>query len=217
MTLLDFARGPALQWSLTVLVVGVLWRLIGTLLLIKGKDLSKPRHSITADGYFRTIINRLWLRDNFKTNVTTPLILAYSFHIGLFVVIFLFAPHITFFKDILTFGWPGLPNDIVMLAGAITVGTMIALLIRRMTNPVLKTISNFDDYFSWLVTFLPVITGMLAYAHLLLRYETMLAIHILSVELLFIWFPFGKLMHAILFIPSRGQLGATYERRGVKI
>jgi nitrate reductase gamma subunit len=94
---------------------------------------------------------------------------------------------------------------------------MIALLIRRMTNPVLKTISTFGDYASWFVTLLPVVTGMMAVSHLGARYETILAIHILSVELLFVWFPFSKLIHAIFTIPSRAHLGATFERRGVKI
>lgn len=217
MTLLDFALGPALEWSLIILVLGVAWRLVGVLLLIRKKDLSKARHEATSNGYFRTIINRLWTRDEFKSDVNSPLILGYTFHIGLFLVVFFFAPHITLFQDIFGLSWPGLPNDLIMLAGAITVAAMVALLIRRMTNPILKIISSFDDYLSWIITLAPVVTGMLAYAHLFARYETMLAIHILSVELLFIWFPFGKLMHAILFIPSRGQLGATFERRGVKI
>jgi nitrate reductase gamma subunit len=81
----------------------------------------------------------------------------------------------------------------------------------------MRSLSTFDDYFSWFVTFAPLVTGVMAYAHLGLRYETMLAIHILSVELLLIWFPFGKLMHTFLFIPTRAQLGAFFQRRGVKV
>jgi hypothetical protein len=61
-----------------------------------------------------------------------------------------------------------------------------------------------------------VLTGMMAYTHLGPRYETMLAIHILSVEFLMIWLPLGKLMHMFLFVPGRAALGATFERRGVR-
>jgi hypothetical protein len=43
-----------------------------------------------------------------------------------------------------------------------------------------------------------------------------LALHLLSLELLLAWFPFGKLMHAILFVPGRAQLGAFLARRGVR-
>jgi hypothetical protein len=37
---------------------------------------------------------------------------------------------------------------------------------------------------------------------------------LLSVELLFIWLPFGKLAHAFLVFASRGMTGAVLERRG---
>ena len=38
MNLLDFARGPALQWSVVIFIVGVLWRLLGVFLLKTRKD-----------------------------------------------------------------------------------------------------------------------------------------------------------------------------------
>jgi hypothetical protein len=40
--------------------------------------------------------------------------------------------------------------------------------------------STFEDWFTWAVTFLPVLTGWLTVQHLLLPYTTMLALHILS-------------------------------------
>ncbi len=43
MSLLEFARGPALEWSVFVFVVGVLWRLLSVLLLRGKRDLSEPR------------------------------------------------------------------------------------------------------------------------------------------------------------------------------
>lgn len=217
MNLLDFARGPALHWALVIMVAGIIWRLLGVLLLAKEKDLSTPRRTSTLLGALRTIVNRSWVKPQHRANTMFQLVTGYLFHVGLFVVILLFVPHIEFFKGILGFGWPGIPNDLVMLSGAVSVALLIALLIRRMTHPVLRMISGPDDYISWLVTILPLVTGLMAYAHFGGRYETILAVHILSVEALMIWFPFGKLMHAILVFPSRGQMGATYERRGVEI
>ncbi len=217
MTLLDFARGPGLQWSLVILFVGVFWRLLGTLMLMKKRDLSKPKNPSTMGGAIRTVLNRFWPKPQFTLKISFTLFMAYVMHIGLFVVVFLFAPHILLIEDMTGLSWSGLPNGIIMFAGAVTIASMVALLIRRLTSPVLKMISTFGDYASWLVTLLPVLTGMMAYAHLGGPYETILAIHLLSVELLFVWLPFSKLMHAILFIPSRAQLGAAFERRGVKI
>jgi len=45
MSLLEFARGSAMEWSLMILVAGMAWRLIGALLLRRTKDLSEPRQS----------------------------------------------------------------------------------------------------------------------------------------------------------------------------
>ena len=81
----------------------------------------------------------------------------------------------------------------------------------------LKLLSNFDDYFSWLVTTLPVMTGLLAVAHVGARYETLLAIHIISFEIFLIWFPFGKLMHSFIAFGSRYTTGVTFTRRGARV
>jgi hypothetical protein len=44
-----------------------------------------------------------------------------------------------------------------------------------------------------------------------------LAIHLLSVELLFVWLPFGKLAHAFLVFASRGVTGAALTRKGAAL
>ena len=216
MTLLDFARGPALYWSLIIMVAGILLRLVGALLLARGKALSKPRSTHTFWGGMRTVVTRSWLPSTLGTRVMVQQITGYVLHIGLFIVILLYIPHIEFIRGLTGLHWPGVPNVVISIAGGVTIAVMIFLLFRRMSNPVLRKISTADDYISWLVTFLPLVTGMMAFAHVGLRYETMLAVHILTVELLFIWIPFGKLMHMFTFIPSRAQLGAWFERRGVQ-
>ena len=48
-------------------------------------------------------------------------------------------------------------------------------------------------------------------------YEGPLAVHLLSLELLLVWFPMGKLMHAVLFAFSRGATGARFSHRGVRV
>jgi hypothetical protein len=48
-------------------------------------------------------------------------------------------------------------------------------------------------------------------------YERLLAFHLLSVELLLVWFPFGKLMHAFTIFAARGSTGMIFERRGASL
>lgn len=216
MTLLDFARGPGFEWALIVMVFGICWRVFGIIILSRGKDLSKPRSKSLLLAGMSTIATRSLPPHEFEKKIRFQHFTGYAWHIGFFITVLLSGPHIAFFKGLLGFGWPGLPTPVITIIAAITLAILLALVVRRLFHPVLRVISGADDYISALVTILPIVTGMMTYAHLLFRYETMLAIHILSVELLMIWFPLGKLMHSFLVFPSRYQIGAKYQRRGVK-
>jgi len=216
MDLLDFARGPALQVAAYIFVAGILWRLIGILMLKEKPEFSEPRRPGGLMAALKVIYTRSFTAPPFKRATMYPKMLGYVLHIGFFVVIFLFVPHIVFFEGFLGFDWPGLPNNVIYLSGVATVVAGFALLVRRLTNPVLKLISNFDDYFSWFVTMLPIVTGLIMPVRMGVRYETLLAIHILSVAVLMIWLPFGKLGHSFLVFVTRGTTGMVFERRGAK-
>ncbi len=216
MSLLDFARGPALHWSLIIFMAGIFWRLTGALLIPQRIKLSAPRRTDTWLAGLRAIETRSWPLEEFHKIIRFQHYSGYLWHISFFVVLFFFQPHILFFKSLTGLSWPGLPNNIILISGVIAAGTLLVLLARRLAHPVLRKISNADDYISWLVTILPLITGLIAFAHVGGRYETMLALHILSVEVLLLWFPFGKLMHAVLVFPSRFQTGASFGRRGIR-
>jgi hypothetical protein len=58
---------------------------------------------------------------------------------------------------------------------------------------------------------------MLAYSHVGGPYPKLLATHLLSVELLLVWFPFGKLMHAFTIFAARGVQGVDFERKGASL
>jgi nitrate reductase gamma subunit len=216
MDLLDFARGPALQVAAYIFVAGILWRLIGILMLKEKPEFSEPRRPGGLMAALKVIYTRSFTAAPFKRATMYPKMLGYVLHIGFFVVIFLFVPHIVFFEGFLGFDWPGLPNNVIYLSGVATVVAGLALLVRRLTNPVLKLISNFDDYFSWFVTMLPIVTGLIMPVRMGVRFETLLAIHILSVAVLMIWLPFGKLGHSFLVFVTRGTTGMVFERRGAK-
>lgn len=216
MELLEFARGPALQIAIYVFIAGSLWRVLGVLLLANKPDHSDARQPGGIRGALKVIYTRSFTAPAFKKATMYPKMLGYALHIGLFITVFFFVPHIVFIKDVFGVSWAGLPNNAIYFVGVITIAVGLALLIRRMTHPVLRLISNFDDYFSWLVTLLPVITGLIMPIRFGIRYETLLAIHILSVALLLIWLPFGKLAHTYFVFLSRGQTGAIIERRGAR-
>ena len=99
---------------------------------------------------------------------------------------------------------------------AVTIVTLLALLVHRLSHPVLRHLSGFEDYLVWALTLLPLVTGYLAYHRMIDPYPLALGLHILSVELLLILFPFTKLMHAITVFFARWYNGAISGRKGVQ-
>ncbi len=219
MDLLVFARGPALQVSLAIFVFGVTWRLLGILLLPWRQDhsLARPGAPLSIVAALQGNVRKLWPHNTFVKTTVFQFVNGYVMHIGLAIVVFLFAPHILFFKSLFGVTWPALPSNFIYAAGAITLFALIAGLLHRLTSPVLQLISRADDYISWLITLLPVATGLLTIIQVGARYETLLALHILSICLFLVWFPFGKLMHAFTFVLSRGATGVRFKHRGAQL
>ena len=226
MTLLELARGPGLTFALAVFVLGTLWRLVGVLRLPRLRDLSPAREAVPSAliAVVRANLRAMWPRPAYAPFTLWVTINGYVFHIGLALVFFGYAPHISFIRRILGFGWPALPDIVMVVAASATLIAMLMALATRLTDPVRKKISSADDFISWTVTFLPLFTGMavmgepsaaiLARSHVV--YGGPLAMHLLSLELLLVWFPFGKLMHALLFAFSRGATGLRFSHRGVE-
>jgi len=217
MELLEFARGEGLRVAVIIFSAGLIWRLVHLLLTKRKTDLSEARLSGEVAGGFRTIFSRFVHHKPFRERTRNGAIISYTFHIGLAIILLGGAPHILFIESFSGLSWLPLPTIIVHVAAAITLAALIAGILRRLGHPVLKMLSNFDDYFSWLITTLPVITGLLAVAHIGARYEVMLAFHILSFDMFLIWFPFGKLMHSIIVFGSRYTTGVTFTRRGARV
>ena len=227
MDLLEFARGPALVFALAVFVVGTLWRLVGILMLPRMRDLSPAREGAASNfsAAWHANLRAMWPRKAFAPSTRFVTINGYVFHIGLALMVFGYAPHIAFIHRLIGLSWPALPDMVMYLATAATIVALLLALTLRLTDPVRKKISNADDLITWTITFLPVITGMavmsepsaaiLARDHVI--YSGTLAVHLLSLELLLVWFPFGKLMHAFLFAFSRGATGIRFSHRGVKV
>ena len=212
---LNWVRGPGFQIATIIFIVGVIIRIAEILLLGRKKNLAEAKGSEMSSG-LRTIVTRsVPDKQTFQRSMFT-IVAGYIFHIGLFVCIFLFAPHILLFKDILGFGWPALPTPIVDATAVVSIIALLAILVHRMRSTVLKFISTPEDYLVWMLTILPLITVYIAFHRIGMTAPTLLAIHILSVELLMVVFPFTKLMHSFSFVLSRWYGGAISGYRGVE-
>lgn len=211
-----WVRGPGLAIATVIFVFGMTLKMFEIFMLGRKKNLAELRSSGIKEG-FRTIITRSGHVDTYSTRHTKfTHIAGWVFHIGMFIAIFLLAPHIELFKSVLGFGWPALPTAIVDLATVIALITLLAVLFHRITNPVLKYLSVGQDYVVWALTFLPLLTGYMAYHHLFFSYTWLLGFHILSVCILLIVFPFTKLTHAVTLFMSRWYNGMMGGEKGVQ-
>jgi len=219
MELLEFARGPVMTFALTVFIGGMVFRIFSLFLMWRTRDSSagSSRERSSFSAALREIIRRLWPQAAYKQRTLFDLVNGYVFHLGLAIIVFGLAPHILFIKDLTGLSWGALPNNLIYAVGIITLVSLIAALVRRFVSPPLRIISTFDDWFSWLVTFLPVLTGLIASSHLGARYETLFALHLFSVALLLVWLPFGKLMHFFLVFVTRSQTGIQLSHRGAQL
>jgi nitrate reductase gamma subunit len=213
---LTWVRGPGLDIAVGIFVLGVLWRLFEIYSLGRKKDLAPGRSAAGASG-LHTVFRRSLVPHGMLKRSPVTYIAGYIFHIGLAVIVFLSIPHILLIKSLTGLYWPGLPAQIVDLFTVITMVAMVVVLIDRINNRVKRFLSTFEDWFTWAITFLPVLTGWLAVQHLLLPYTLMLALHILSAEILLAVLPFTKLFHAFTLFGSRWYNGRAHAHRGVPV
>lgn len=224
MDLLDWARGPLLALALAIFIGGVSWRLWHLWRLPQPEPAAPPRQPVAAPQLLRAALRRMLPREGFHPSATLVTVNPYVFHIGLALVFFGYAPHIAFIQRLTGLHWPALPDAVMYLAAAATIVSLLLALLFRLSDAVLRRISSSDDYISWTLTLLPFLTGMAVVgepsaallAHGEPLYRTPLAIHLISLELLLVWFPFGKLMHTFLVLPNRMQLARFLARRGVR-
>ncbi len=212
--LLTFARGGALNWALMIFVAGIVLRLFEIFSLGRKGDLAVPRRVTPGSGW-RTMFTRSLPAEGMLKREAVTYIAGYVFHIGLFVALFLLAAHIEFFRSLTGLSWPNLPTPMV---DAVVIAAIVALVVQlanRISSPVKRMLSGVGDYVAWAVTLLPLLTGYMAYHHLLFEYTLMLSLHILSVDLLLVVLPFTKLFHMFSLFISRWFNGDWFARKGV--
>lgn len=211
---LSWVRGPGFQLAVIIFVAGIIIRLLEILLLGRKANLAEARGS-EMQGGLRTIVSRAIPEKGTLKKSSFKIVSGYIFHIGLLVTIFFYTPHILFFKDAMGFSWPALPSAVIDVLAMVSIITLFAVLFDRLRNPVTRFLTTPEDLLVWFVTIFPLITGYMAFHRTGLSGPGLLGLHIVSVELLLVVFPFTKLMHAFTLIMARWYNGAVSGYKGV--
>ena len=212
--LLSWARGPGLQIATVIFVAGIVIRFFEILMLGRKTNLAEAKGSEMSGGLKTMFTRTVPDRATYKRSAFT-ITAGYIFHFGLFITFFFYAPHILLIKDIIGIGWPSLPTALVDATAVITIISLLAVLANRLNNKVMRYLTNFEDLLTWFLTLAPLVTGYIAFHRIGFTAPTLLAVHILSVELLMIVFPFTKLMHAFTLFLARWYNGAVSGYKGV--
>ncbi|MGD8937266.1 MAG: hypothetical protein PVF07_12380 [Thiogranum sp.] len=208
----EFVDGPFWYFSVSVFVVGVAWRFLAMLLAGRRPELSVARAS-AAVGAIRTNLSRFLPRREIAGRIRLHVVAGYMFHLGLFALLLFAAPHVDFIKERITgFGWTPMPHWAFILASEFAFIGLLILWLHRVLNPVTRLLSRADDHIAAILTFVVMLTGCLA---LFQSFEGLRTLHLFLAELLLVYFPFSSLMHALMFVPSRGYTGAMLGRRGI--
>jgi nitrate reductase gamma subunit len=208
----EFVDGPFWYFSVTVFVVGVAWRFFAMLRFGSRRDLSVARAS-AAVGAIRTNLSRFLPRKEIAGRVRVQVVAGYMFHLGLFALLLFAAPHVDFIEQRITgFGWAPMPHWAFIVASEFAFIGLLILWLHRVLNPVTRLLSRADDHIAAILTFIVMLTGCLA---LFQSFDGLRVSHLFLAELLLVYFPFSSLMHALMFVPSRGYTGATLGRRGI--
>lgn len=213
--LLYWVRGTGLQISAATFVFGMIYRLLHLAMLGRKKSLAVPRGSEWGPG-LRTIWRRSLVMPELSARGKFTVFAGYLFHLGFLVTLLFLSQHIDMMRAVLRFGWPALPRSVIDISAILTIASMIALLAHRFMDPVKRLLSDFQDYLTWTLTFLPLLTGFMLLRGIGFGYMTLLTLHILSVELLLIAIPFTRLAHMFSAFMARWYNGAFAGFKGVE-
>jgi nitrate reductase gamma subunit len=215
MEFLLWTKGPAFDWAIAIFALGMLARIVEIFVLGRKPNYAEPRGTEWGPG-FRTMLTRSVADPGTFQRAPFNVIVGWVWHLGFLIALLLFIPHIELIKSVLGISWPGLPNPVVDAVAAVTIFALVATLIHRLNHPVKKRISTVEDYLIWAVTFLPLLTGYIAYHRLINPYPLALGLHILTVEIFLIVLPFTKLTHMFTAFIARWYNGAIFGRKGVQ-
>ena len=203
MNLLDPATAIVLPFAWLYLILALAWR---TRNLLK-RPFKGERAPARGDGrfgafYALTFAMLPWKKESTRTHWATYTA-GMLMHLGIFAVVFFAAARMLNFGEMLgallaqTMGLTGL----VMALG---------LFVKRVMNPAMRAISSPDDFLSNLLVDLCLLGGVLTAFD-----EGNAPWWRLSVIVLLLWIPVGKIYHMVLFFVSRVLFGLQFSHRGV--
>ena len=97
---------------------------------VASRTCRQPRHACRCIWIAYRVLRRSMPPPGMLKHSPVSYIGGYVFHIGLAIIVFLFAPHILLISGSTGLSWPGLPSQFVDLAAVVTMSAMVVVLVR---------------------------------------------------------------------------------------
>ncbi|MFH1673838.1 MAG: TmcC family electron transfer complex membrane anchor subunit [Pseudomonadota bacterium] len=202
----ELVRGPLAWAAFIIFIAGSLYRIIYMLAGAKKEKVVFPhmslKHSLASLVHWVIPFNNQYMK---QRPVFTAV--SFAFHICLVVTPIFLLAHIILWDESWNISWWSMSDTIADYMTIIVIAGCIFFLYRRLTDPVVKNVTDGSDYLLLAITALPFITGFIAY-HQWFDYKTMLIIHILAGEIMLIAIPFTRLSHMLFFVFTRAYFGS---------
>jgi nitrate reductase gamma subunit len=231
--LLDFAKGPLFRLTFLIMVLGLARLLIMDIYnAVVAYRNAGDKNLNWSDAARKTL---QWLFPIRRVLTARPFysLISILFHIGLIIVPIFLLAHIQLWKSSLGMSWWSLPVFWADWLTIMTIATGLLLIIGRLASKNARHLSRPQDYIWPLLLILPFLTGYICASTVLAPgvYQTLLLIHILSGELIFVLIPFTKVAHCVLMplsqfiialawkFPARvdDKICATLNKKGARV
>ncbi len=202
----EFVSGPLVWIAFIIFVGGSLYRIYYMLSSSSKEKVVFPhmslKHSLASLVHWVIPFNNQYMQ---KRPIFT--IVSFAFHICLILTPVFLLAHLVLLDESWNISWFNIPEAVTDWMTIVVIVGCIFFLYRRLTDPVVKNVTDGSDYLLLAITALPFITGFIAY-HQLFAYKTILIIHILAGETMLIAIPFTRLSHMLFFVFTRAYFGS---------
>jgi nitrate reductase gamma subunit len=208
-SLYNLLRGPLVWVAFFVFIGGSIYKIRDLVRLAKNEKVVMPYMDLKLS--LRSILHWLvpfasvnWRKRWVITTVT------FLFHIGLVLLpIFLLAHNVLIYES-WGISWWTVSEGFADVMTMIVIGSCIFFALRRVFAPEVRFVTSSDDFLILTISFLPFLTGFLAYHQLLLSPKTMTILHMLFGEIMLIAIPFTRLGHMFYFFLTRSYIGSQF-------
>ncbi|CAD7840620.1 MAG: hypothetical protein [Olavius algarvensis Delta 4 endosymbiont] len=204
----EFVRGPLAYLAFSVFILGLCFRLLRFYWKGTNPKMLYPGRSLT-NGIKAVFLGVVPFATRYMRKRPLFTLITVFFHLGVLLVpLFLLAHIILWFESYGVF-WRHIPDGLADVLTLFVLFACVFFLIRRVTVPEVRQVSQPSDYVILGVIFSSFLTGFLAF-HQVGPYRPMLIAHILCGEVLIVMFPFSRLFHMVVYPFSRYYMGEDF-------